>query len=312
MNKKLSYTLFTEKYRPEMINDMILPNEYKKFFKQIVKEGEVPNLLLFSSTPGTGKTSIAKAICNEIDAEYLYINISSESGIDTLRDDISRFASNKNVSGTKKIVIMDEADGMSPQLAKALRAEIEHYQNTCRFIFTCNYVNKIHTALRSRLFEFDFNMNDKKIRDEMLPKVTKRLCDVLTFEKIVFQKPTIEKLVSNLYPDIRKMYGLLQQYSKVNGNIDENIFDAEIVDNQFYEFILNKKLALARQFMIDNGYSYEDIYSNLYREFVPMINDKVKQAEVICVIADFYHKSSFVNDKEIIFSAMLIEIMRIL
>lgn len=312
MNKKLSYTLFTEKYRPEKIDDMILPNEYKKFFKKIVSEGEVPNLLLFSSTPGTGKTSIAKAICNEIDAEYLYINISSDSGIDTLREDIARFASGKNVSGTKKIVIMDECDGMSQTLAKALRAEIEHYQNTCRFILTCNYVNKIIPALRSRLQEFDFNMNDKKIRDEMLPKVTKRLCGVLRIESIVHKPETIEKLVSNLYPDIRKMYGLLQQYSKVNGNIDENIFDAEIVDNQFYEYILTKKLTLARQFMLDNGYNYEDMYSNLYREFVPMVSEKQKQAEIICVIADFYHKSSFVNDKEIMFSAMLIEIMRIL
>lgn len=108
MSKKLSYTLFTEKYRPENVNGMLLPDSYKKFFLALVKDEEIPNLLLFSSTPGSGKTSIAKAICNEIDADYLYINISSESGIDTLRTDIARFASGKNISGKKKIVIMDE------------------------------------------------------------------------------------------------------------------------------------------------------------------------------------------------------------
>jgi len=309
-SKKFSYTLFTEKYRPETIVDMLLPAEYKQFFKQLVKEGEVPNLLLYSSTPGTGKTSIAKALCYELDADFLYINISSDSGIDTLRTDISRFASGKSISGKKKVVIMDEFDGASNSLMKALRAEIEKYQNVCRFIITCNYVNKIIPALRSRCMEFDFNLNKKSIREEMIPKVTKRLCDVLSFENISFKEEVISELVEDLYPDIRKMYGMLQQYSKSTGNIDSNIFNSTVVDSEFYKLIMDRKLTLARQFMMDSGYNYEEMYTNMFTEFVPMIEDKSKQAEVIVIIAKYQYQSSFCADKEIPFAAMLVEVIR--
>ncbi len=310
MSKKLSYTLFTEKYRPEKINDMVLPAEYKKFFNKIVSEGEIPNLLLYSSTPGTGKTSISKALCNEIGADYLYLNISSESGIDALRNDISRFAAGKSLNGKKKVVIMDEFDGASMNLMKALRAEIEHYQNNCRFILTCNYVNKIIPALRSRLMEYDFNMNSKEIREEMIPKVTSRLCSVLKFEKIEFSEDTISELVENLYPDIRKMYGLLQQYSTATGIIDKNIFNVASIDEEFYNLIFNKKLTLARKYIMDAGYNYDEMYSNLMRDFVPLIEDKMKQAEVILVLAKYQYQSNFCADKEIQFAACLIDIMK--
>ena len=309
MSKKLSYTLFTEKYRPENVNGMLLPDSYKKFFLALVKDEEIPNLLLFSSTPGSGKTSIAKAICNEIDADYLYINISSESGIDTLRIDIARFASGKNVSGKKKIVICDEFDGSTPKLQMAMRASMEEFHNSCRFILTCNYVNKIIPALRSRLMEYDFNMNSKDIREEMIPKVSKRLKMVLKNEEIDYDDEAVEKLAESLYPDIRKMYGVLQQYSKQNGIIDKNIFNFESVDDQFYDMILNKKFTLARQFMLDSGYNYNDMYSDLYTNFVPMISDKSKQGQIILIIADWQYKSSFSTNPEIPFSAMLFELM---
>lgn len=308
-SKKLSYTLFTEKYRPETVDDMILPEGYKKFFKKIVEEREIPNLLLYSSTPGTGKTSISKALCNEIGADYLYINISDHSGVDTLRESISKFASGKSING-KKVVILDEFDGGSMALQKALRAEIEHYHTNCRFIVTCNYVNKIIPALRSRLMEYDFNMNTKTIRDEVLPKVVKRICSVLKFEEIEYKEDTIKELVEELYPDIRKLYSLIQQYSKTNGIIDENIFGATCVDSELYNLILAKKLTLARKFVMESGYSYEDLYSNLFNEFVPMVDDKQKQAEIILTIAKYQYQSNFCSDKEIQFAACLIDIMK--
>lgn len=308
----MSYTLFTEKYRPDSVDSMLLPGNYKTFFKELVKDGEVPNLLLYSSTPGTGKTSIAKALCSEIDADYLYINASSDNGIDTIREDVSRFASGKSLNKKKKIVIFDEGEQLSFAAQKAVLAMIEKFQNTCRFILTCNYVNKVIPAARSRFQEFNFDMNSKEIREEMIPKTIKRMKQVLTFEKIEYTDNAIEQVVETLYPDIRKMYGLVQQYSKMNGVIDDNILNFESVDDEFYQLILSKKLTAARQFALDAGYNYDDMYSDLYKNLLPLIEDLGKKAQIILVIADYQYKSAFSNDKEIPFVAMMIEIMGIL
>lgn len=308
----MSYTLWTEKYRPAKVVDMLLPSKYTKFFKELVKDGEVPNLLLYSSTPGTGKTSIAKALCNEIDADYLYINASSENGIDVIREDVSRFASGKSLSGKKKIVIFDEGEQLSFAAQKAILAMFEKYQNTCRFILTCNYVNKVIPAARSRFQEFDFNMNTKEIREEMIPKVSKRIKDVLKFENVEFRDTVVERLVEDYYPDVRKMYGLLQQYSKMNGIIDENIFNFETIDAEFYQLILNKKFTLARQFVLDAGYNFDEMYTNLYKNLLPLIEDISIRTQIIVLIADYQYKSAFSNDKEITFAALLVEIMQLL
>lgn len=308
----MSYTLWTEKYRPAKVVDMLLPSKYTKFFKELVKDGEVPNLLLYSSTPGTGKTSIAKALCNEIDADYLYINASSENGIDVIREDVSRFASGKSLSGKKKIVIFDEGEQLSFAAQKAILAMFEKYQNTCRFILTCNYVNKVIPAARSRFQEFDFNMNTKEIREEMIPKVSKRIKDVLKFENVEFRDTVVDRLVEDYYPDVRKMYGLLQQYSKMNGIIDENIFNFETIDAEFYQLILNKKFTLARQFVLDAGYNFDEMYTNLYKNLLPLIEDISIRTQIIVLIADYQYKSAFSNDKEITFVALLVEIMQLL
>lgn len=308
----MSYTLWTEKYRPEKVVDMLLPSNYTKFFKELVKDGEVPNLLLYSSTPGTGKTSIAKALCKEIDADFLYINASADNGIDTIREDVSRFASGKSLSGKKKIVIFDEGEQLSFPAQKAVLAMFEKYQNTCRFILTCNYVNKVIPAARSRFQEFDFNMNTKEIREEMITKVQKRMKQTLTFEKVEYTEDVVDRLVEDYYPDIRKMYGLLQQYSKMNGIVDENIFNFQSIDDEFYQLVLNKKFALARQFVLDAGYNLDDMYSNLYNNLLPLIEDIGKRYQIIILIADFQYKAAFSNDKEIPFAALLLEIMQIL
>ena len=308
----MSYTLFTEKYRPGKVDEMLLPKEFKTFFKELVKDGEIPNLLLHSSTPGTGKTSIAKALCSEIDADYLYINASSENGIDTIREDVSRFASGKSLSGKKKIVIFDEGEQLSFAAQKAVLAMIEKYQNTCRFILTCNYVNKVIPAARSRFQEFNFDMNSKEIREEMLPKVVKRLGQVLTFEKIEFDNDALTQVAETLYPDLRKMYGLLQQYSKMYGCIDKNVLEYDSVDTELYNLIMAKKFTSARQFVLDAGYNFDDLYGDLYHNLLPLIDDMGKKAQIILLIADYQYKSAFSNDKEIPFAALLLEIVSIL
>lgn len=305
----MSYTLFTEKFRPQSVNDMIIPESYKQFFLKQIEKGEITNLLLYSSTPGAGKTSIAKAICNDLDADYLYLNISSESGVDTLRTDIARFASGKSLGGKKKIVICDEFDGASQKFQMAMRAAMEEFQNTCRFILTCNYVNKIIPALRSRLMEYDFNMNTPAIREEMIPKVQQRLKMVLQFENVEYVEDVVNVLAETLYPDIRKMYGMLQQYSIQNGLIDSNIFGMETSDDELFDLVMAKKYTQARQFVTEAGYNFNDMYSQFFEKLLPRITDPNKKGQIITIIADYQFKASYSVNPEIPFAAMLYEVI---
>lgn len=309
MSSRADYTLFTEKYRPQKIDHCILPAEYRKFFKKIVKTGDIPNLLLYSSSPGTGKTTVAKALCLEAGVDYLYINASKDTGIDTLRTTITKYASGKSLSGKKKVVILDEVDGSSAtSFQAALRAFIEEFHNSCRFILTCNYVNKIITPLRSRCQEFDFNVTTKELKEELVPKISDRLEKILKTEEVSFEDGVVGKLADQLFPDIRKMLSVLQQYSTISGHIDNQIFKYESVDEEFYDFILNKQFTKARQFVLDSGYNFDDLYVSLYRNLVPRM-EKQLQPQAILAIAEWQYRSSFSADKEIPFAAMLLEII---
>lgn len=311
--KQLSYTLFVEKFRPKNVEAVLLPNKYKNFFRTAVKNGEVANLLLHSSYPGSGKTSLAKALCSDIGADYMYINVSEDSGIDILRNEIRRFASGKSLNGKKKIVILDELDGAKTKnIQDALRGFIEEFQNKCRFIATCNYVNKIISPLRSRFQEFDFNMNTLEVRKEMIPKVIAYVIGLLKYEKITYDADAIKMLVEEKYPDIRKVYNLLQQYSAMNGHIDKNILNFVSVDDQFYQLLLEKKLKSARQYILDSGYDLDEMYSDLYNNFLNKIDDKNKEAQVIIILADYQKWSGQVADKELHFAACMAEIMGVL
>lgn len=311
MANRADFSLWVEKYRPQKIDHAILPTEYKKFFKKIVKTGDIPNLLLYSSSPGTGKTTIAKALCIEAGVDYLYINASKDTGIDTLRTTITKYASGKSLSGKKKVVILDEMDGnQNTSFQAALRAFIEEFHNSCRFILTCNYVNKIISPLRSRCQEFDFNVTTKEYREELVPKISQRLEKILNTEEVTFSDGVISKLADQLFPDIRKMLSMLQQYSTISGHVDENIFKYESVDEEFYEYILAKQFTKARQFVIDSGYNLDELYTALYRNLVPRL-EKEKQGQAILSIAEWQYRSSFSADKEIPFAAMLLEIINI-
>jgi len=313
--KRLSFTLWVEKYRPDTISQVLLPMDVKAFFLKLVQEKEIPNLLLYSSSPGVGKTTVAKALVNDIKSDHIYINMSLESGIDTLRSRISKFATSYSMfgenEGGKKICILDEFDGSTPALQAAMRGFMEEFQDSCRFILTCNYITKIIEPLKSRCQQVDFNMMDLKSQKEVKPIILKRLLGILKVEKIEFKPETIEKIVDTFYPDIRRMINLLQQYSKKNGIIDIGIFDVEKVDTEFYTMILNKKLTDARKYVIERNYNFDEMYRNLFDNFVPML-DKPKQAQSIIVIAEYMYRNAFVIDKEINFTACLLEMMSLI
>jgi len=310
--KRLSYTLWVEKYRPETVGQILLPKSVKDFFLKLVEEKEIPNLLLYSSSPGVGKTTMAKALVNDIKSDYIYINMSLESGIDTLRSRIAKFATSYSMfgenEGGKKICILDEFDGSTPALQAAMRGFMEEFQDSCRFILTCNYVTKIIEPLKSRCQQIDFNMMDIKSQEECKPLVAKRLLGILKNEKVECKPETVKKIVDTFYPDVRRMINLLQQYSKKSGMIDSGIFNVEKVDTEFYEMIMNKKLTDARKYVIERNYNHDEMYRNLFDNLVPLLA-KPKQAPCILVIAEYMYRNAFVVDKEINFTACLIEIM---
>jgi DNA polymerase III delta prime subunit len=312
--KQLAFSLLVEKYRPVSVKDVILPSKLKLFFTNLVKEKEVPNLLFYSSSAGTGKTSTAKALVNDIKTDSIYINISLERGIDTLRSTIAKFATSYSMfseNSGKKICILDEFDGASQDLQKALRGFMEEFQDSCRFILTCNYLSKVIDPIQSRCQLVDFNVMSKEIQDEMKPLVIKRLCGILKTEKIEFTVETVEKIVEKFYPDIRKMINLLQQYSKSNGIIDSGIFNVDKVDIEFYKMILNRKLTDARKYLIEKNYEYTELYTQMYHNFIPMV-DKSKQAQIIIILAEYQYKNAFSIDKELNAVACLLEIMGVL
>lgn len=305
---KLSNYLWVEKYRPSTIGDTLLPSSMKRFFTNLIKGGQIPNLLFYSTSPGVGKTSIAKAICSELDIRPLYINTSSEGGIDTLRSQIQKYASVKTLDGKNKVVILDEFDGASPNLQNGLRAAIEEFHKSCRFIFTANFITKIIEPLKSRCQVIDFNFTEGKTKAEMTPKITKRLQGILKHENIDFKQETVVKMVDTFYPDIRNMINLVQQYSSQNGVIDNEIFNFERIDEEFFTYILNKQLTKARKYLIERNYNHVELFRNMFDNFVPRL-PKEKQGQVILTIAEYMYRHSFVVDPEINTTAMLLEII---
>jgi len=301
--------LWVEYFRPKTIDDAILPKSLSSFFKKIIKDSDLPNLLLVSNSPGTGKTSVAKAICNEIDAEVLHIN-TSKTGIDILRTDIEKFAHGMSLTGGQKVVILEEFDGATINLQQALRADIEQYLS-CRFILTANYITKIIEPLRSRVQEVQFNFTDIKAKTEMMPKIVKRLENILQFQKIEHTTETIEKLVTAFYPDMRKMINLLQQYSNTYGVINNDIFTYQDIDEEFYNFLLKAQLTKARKYLIDRNLNPEEVYRKLFDNFVPKLA-KDKRAQAIITIADYSYKHSFCCDHEINMVACLLELIGLL
>lgn len=308
-------TIWNEKYRPKTVKHMILPKKLKDYFLKLVEQKEIPNLLLYSTSPGSGKSSVAKALVNDINAEYLYINASKDMGIDDVRERITRFASTGSMNmmdttlAKHKVVILDEADGIKGDAQKALRALIEEFESVCRFILTCNYIHAIKEALESRCETVDFNFNASDVALEMKPQIIKRVKGILTTENVGFNEGAVERFVDKYYPDIRKITKVLQQYSRVTGYIDSGIFAFKSLDDSFYELLYARKIDPIRKYLLDHTYDYTDLYRNLYDDFVPKLKMNSSKASAILIIADFMDQDGRSSDKEITFMACLVDLI---
>ena len=301
--------IWVEKYRPKTVKECILPDRLKKPFLAFVKKQTFPNLLL-SGTAGTGKTTIAKALCNELDYDYIVINASDERNIDVVRGRIKNFASQTSLMGKKKAIILDEADGLNPQSAQpALRAAMEEF-HTVRFILTCNFKNKIIAPIQSRTSLVSFNIKaSEKIETSAL--FLKRIFEILDKEEIKFDKKAVGALVKKFYPDNRRILNELQGYS-ISGEIDTGILSAtdKLNTADLIDYFKVKKFGEIRKWVIENIDTdietlFSELYQNLYHKVVP---ECVPQ--LVCLIAEYQYKAAFAANQEINTMALMAELLR--
>ena len=302
--------IWVAKYSPESIEHMILPKGISRSFEKIISSGEIPNMIFYSNRPGTGKTSSAKALLNDIGIDYYYINVSLDRTIDVLRDDIMRYATTLSLNGGLKVVLMDEFDGARSEMVDALRAAIEGFYDSCRFIFTCNNISKIHEAIISRceLINFDFMTEAEKLK----PQVCDRISGILEMEKVKFDFASIKRLVDLRYPDIRSIVKTCQQYERQNGGvIDMGVTNFSPISEDLYKFILEKNPIKARQIVMNNNYDYDGLYRAMFNNLVPMV-EGINRSKVIHTLAHYMHESPKSLDKEITFTACILDIMEII
>ena len=301
--------LWTEKYRPQKIDDCVLPESLKATFKEYISKGELPNFLL-CGTAGTGKTTVAKALCNEIGAEYMFINGSEESGIDVLRTKIKSFASSVSLTDAKKVVILDEADYLNPNSTQpALRAFIEEFSANCRFILTCNFKNRIIEPLHSRcaVIEFKIDNSEKK---EIIVSFYKRVTQILKTEGIEFDQQVVAELISKHFPDYRRILNELQRYS-VSGKIDTGILVN--VSEESYKALIKlmkeKDFTEVRKWVGKNSDADSvSLFRQLYdTSTVTMEPSSIPQ--LVLTLAEYQYKAAFVADHELNIMAALTEIM---
>ena len=301
--------LWVEKYRPKTINDCILPEGLKQTFNSFIQQGNIPNLLL-SGPAGVGKTTVARAMLEQLQSDYIIINGSMNGNIDTLRNDIQQFASTISFTGGRKYVILDEADYLNANSTQpALRNFMEEFSRNCGFILTCNFKNRIIEPLHSRCSVVEF-----KIAQEDLPKLgvqfLKRVLGILDGNGITYDKTVVAELVRKHLPDWRRVLNELQRYS-VNGTIDSGIFVNLQDENlkQLIGAIKEKKFTDMRKWVAENS---DTDSSQLYRAFYDQAYSIVKPnsiPELIMLIAKYQYQAAFVADPEINTAAFLTEVM---
>lgn len=299
--------LWVERYRPRKLDDCILPDDQLKTFREFVATGEIPNMLLCGSA-GVGKTTIARAICEELGCDYIIINGSEESGIDVLRTKIREFASSVSFGGKTKVVILDEADYLNPNSTQpALRAFIEEFANNCRFIFTCNFKNRIIAPLHSRTAVIEFKLT-KADRPKMAGRFMKRLSDILATENVTFDEKVVAEVLKKHFPDYRRVLNELQRYS-VSGTIDEGILVniQEVNMKELVASLKSKDFKKMRNWVVDN---IDNDPNLIFRKIYDTILDDVKYpSQLVLLLADYQYKAAFAANPEINLVACLAEIM---
>ena len=305
----MSDFLWVEEYRPKTIDDCILPQSLKTLFTSFIEKGELSNLL-FSGTAGIGKTTVAKALCEQLNCDWIMINGSEEGGIDVLRNKIKNFASTVSLSGGKKVVILDEADYLNPQSTQpALRGFVEEFHKNCRFILTCNFKNRIIEPLHSRFSNIEFKVNPKD-KPKLASRLFERAIYILKEQNVDYEDKVLVELITKHFPDFRKLINELQRYS-VSGAIDAGIL-VNVSDENLKTLVTHlkgKEFSDMRKWVVNNLDNdpvkifrkiYDTLYTNLEPSTIP---------HAVLIIADYQYKSAFVADQEINLVACLTELM---
>ena len=291
--------IWVEKYRPQTVEETILPDTIKKIFKDFVKKGDLQNLLLAGGA-GIGKTTIARALLNEIGADYIVINGSLERGIDVLRTTIAQFATTVSFTGGRKFIIIDEADNLTHDAQRGLRAHIEDFSANCGFILTCNFKNKIIEPLHSRTSVVDF-----KVSKEEMPNICgqffKRICGILDDEGVPYDRPAVAALIKQYYPDWRRTLNELQRYA-ATGKIDEGILKSSATENleDLFAMMRAKDFTQVRQWIgLNSDMDSAPLYRSLYDTMPALLADTQSVAAMVVILAEYQYKEAFVADVEV-------------
>ena len=301
--------LWVEEYRPQTIDDCILPASLKTLFQSFIEKGEISNML-FSGTPGVGKTTVAKALCEQMNCDWIMINGSEEGGIDVLRNKIKNFASTVSLSGGKKVVILDEADYLNPQSTQpALRGFVEEFHKNCRFILTCNFKNRIIEPLHSRFSNIEFRISPKE-KGKLATKLFERATYILSEQKIEYEEAVVAELIKKHFPDFRKLINELQRYS-VAGTIDAGVLVNLSDENlkSLTSHLKAKEFGDMRKWVVNN---LDNDPVKIFRKIYDSLNTTLQPETIphaILIIADYQYKSAFVADQEINLVACLTELM---
>jgi DNA polymerase III delta prime subunit len=303
----MEHLLWVEAYRPRTVEDCILPARLKQPFQEYVNQKQIPNLLL-SGGPGVGKTTVAKAMCNEIGCDFMVINGSDENGVDTIRFKIKNYASSMSLAGGRKVIIIDEADYLTPNAQAILRNAIEEFSINCSFIFTCNYKSKIIEPLHSRCAVIDFALKNGE-KAKMASSFFKRIQSILQSEKVEHDDKVIAEVVKKYFPDFRRVLNELQRYAQF-GKIDTGLL-SQIVNvsiSEIVKYIKDKDFTNIRKWVASGDYDANLVFRQLYDSLYDIMKPQsIPQA--VLILADYQYKQAFVADSEINIVACLTEIM---